>query len=127
MPVLMAAADILVSKAGPATITEACIAGLPVILYDAIPGQETGNVDYVVQNQIGIYAPSSAEVAAAARAWLAEGPAGLKRRSDTARALARPEAVFDIAEEVWQHAQLPRIPAGRREFLELPKFLSARS
>ncbi|MBL8121064.1 MAG: galactosyldiacylglycerol synthase, partial [Anaerolineae bacterium] len=55
MPVLMAAADILVTKAGPATISEACIAGLPQILYDAIPGQETGNVEFVVQNNAGVF------------------------------------------------------------------------
>lgn len=36
MPQLMDAADIIVTKAGPATITEAAIAGLPMILMDAI-------------------------------------------------------------------------------------------
>ncbi|HML24786.1 MAG TPA: hypothetical protein PKD09_24240, partial [Aggregatilinea sp.] len=36
-------------------------------------------------------------------AWLAEGSQGLARRSDAARALGRPHAAWDIAEEI--HAQ----------------------
>jgi len=109
MPVLMAAADILVTKAGPATISEACIAGLPMILYDAIPGQETGNVDFVVNNGAGVFAPSAHEVTTAMREWLAEGAAGLKRRSDNARRIGHPDAVWDIADEVWQHAHKPLV------------------
>ena len=114
MPVLMAASDILVSKAGPATISEACIAGLPVILYDAIPGQETGNVEYVVENNAGIYAPSPTEASEAVAKWLGEGPEGLKRHSDSARRLGRPNAVWEIADEVWEQAQKPLIPTNRR-------------
>lgn len=114
MPVMMAAADILVSKAGPATISEACIAGLPVILYDAIPGQETGNVDFVVQNGAGVFAPTAPELTQTIKEWLAEGTAGLKRRSDNARRLGRPNAVWEIADEVWTYAQQPRIVNKRR-------------
>lgn len=114
MPVMMAAADILVSKAGPATISEACIAGLPVILYDAIPGQETGNVDFVVQNGAGVFAPTAPELTQTIKEWLAEGPAGLKRRSENARRLGRPNAVWEIADEVWTYAQQPRIVNKRR-------------
>jgi 1,2-diacylglycerol 3-beta-galactosyltransferase len=117
MPRLMAAADILVTKAGPATISEACIAGLPMILYDAIPGQETGNVDYVVDNGAGVFAPTAYLVANAVADWLAEGPNSIQRRSDSARRLARPNAVWDIADEVWTWAHRPRIPTRRRNSL----------
>ncbi len=118
MPRLMSAADILVSKAGPATICEACIAGLPMILYDAIPGQETGNVDYVVTNHAGVFAPSPQEVGDAAQQWLAEGPAGLRRRSENARRIGRPNAVYDIADEVWEYAHKPPVPTNRRSILK---------
>ncbi|HEX3052308.1 MAG TPA: glycosyltransferase, partial [Aggregatilineaceae bacterium] len=37
MSEFMAGADILITKAGPATISEACIAGLPMILSGAVP------------------------------------------------------------------------------------------
>lgn len=118
MPRMMAAADILVTKAGPSTISEACIAGLPLILYDAIPGQETGNVDYVVDNDAGVYAPNPREVGEAVRSWLGEGAEGLKRRSQNALRIARPNAVFEIADEVWQYAQQPRIANERRKLLQ---------
>ncbi|MBK8020373.1 MAG: glycosyltransferase [Chloroflexi bacterium] len=113
MPRLMAASSILVSKAGPATLCEACIAGLPMILFDAIPGQETGNVDYVVDNKAGVFAPTPRNVADAAEAWLSEGPAGLKRRSENARRIAHPNAVWDIADEIWQYAHQPRLATNR--------------
>lgn len=114
MPRLMAAADMLVTKAGPATISEAAIAGLPLILFDAIPGQEEGNVDFVMENDAGVYAPSPKQVADAAQAWLAEGAEGLRRRSEAARRIARPNAVWDIADEVWEYAHKPAIKTNRR-------------
>ena len=57
MPDFMAAADILVTKAGPGTICEAFIAGLPLIIYSRMPGQEDGNVFYVVDQKAGVWAP----------------------------------------------------------------------
>jgi 1,2-diacylglycerol 3-beta-galactosyltransferase len=117
MPVIMAGADILVTKAGPATICEACIAGLPVILYDAIPGQETGNIDFVVRSNAGIFAPTARAVTEAVAGWLAEGAQGLQRRSENARSLGRPNAVWEIADEVWQYAQMPPIHNPHRPSL----------
>jgi len=114
MPVVLSATDILVTKAGPATISEACIVGRPLILYDAIPGQETGNVDWVVEHGIGVFTPDPREIGATLGAWLAEGPEGLQRRAQRARAQARPNAVFEIAAEIWQQAQQgPRATRGR--------------
>ncbi|HLV36105.1 MAG TPA: glycosyltransferase [Spirillospora sp.] len=113
MPVILAATDILVTKAGPASITEATIAGVPMILYDAIPGQETGNVDFVVSNEIGAFAPTPRQIGDTVTRWLAEGPEGLHRRSQRARAFSRPNAVFDIAAEIWQYAQSAPILTDR--------------
>jgi len=112
MPELMAAADILVTKAGPGTICEACIAGLPMVLSGAIPGQEEGNVTYVVEHGAGVFAPHATSVAETVSAWLDEGPAGLARRSEKAHALGRPNAVWEIAEEV--HIQAQREPIRTR-------------
>jgi len=114
MPGLMAATDILVTKAGPATISEACIAGVPMILYDAIPGQETGNVDYVTENNVGVFASSSYAVSDTVDQWLSEGEEGLRRLSENARRLGRPGAVHDIADEIWDYAHHGPIPTNRR-------------
>ena len=107
MPELMAAADILVTKAGPATICEACIAGLPMVLSSAVPGQEDGNITYVVENGAGDYAPSARQVADTVGAWLAEGKSKLARLSENAQRLGRPNAVWEIAEEIHAQAQIP--------------------
>ncbi len=113
MPRVMAASDIVATKAGPSTICEAAIAGVPVILYDYIPGQEDGNVSHVVDNHAGVFAPTSEEVAAAVEAWLANGGVLLREYVAGARAIARPNAVYEIADEVWAQAQQPFVPKVR--------------
>lgn len=108
MPDLLAAADILVTKAGPTTVSEACAAGVPLVLSGAVPGQEDGNVTHIVDHHAGAYAPGAKRVAATVAAWLAEGSVGLARRAENARRLARPDAVWDVAQEIhWQAQQAP--------------------
>jgi len=114
MPQFMAAADVLVTKAGPATISEAFIAGLPLILSGAIPGQEDGNVRLVVENDAGAFAPSPQLVADTVAQWLTEGREALEKRAERARKIARPDAVWEIAEEVWQAAQGAPVTVDRR-------------
>lgn len=105
MPQLMDAADIIVTKAGPATICEAAIAGLPMILMDAIPGQEDGNVTHVVDNNAGAWCPEPEQVAKVMKEWLTEGKDGLKRRAANAKSIARPDAVWEIVDEVMKWAK----------------------
>jgi 1,2-diacylglycerol 3-beta-galactosyltransferase len=62
VPELMKASDLLVTKAGPGAIAEASIAEVPVVVYDFVPGQERGNLDYVRTNGIGVVALTAAEV-----------------------------------------------------------------
>ena len=63
IPELMRTSDLLVTKAGPGTLAEANAAQLPVVVYDYIPGQERGNVEFVRHNGIGDVAiHSTAEV-----------------------------------------------------------------
>ena len=62
VPELMRAADLLVTKAGPGTIAEASVAEVPVVVYDYVPRQERGNLDYVRTNGIGVVALTTAEV-----------------------------------------------------------------
>jgi len=70
MPDFMRAADAIVTKAGPGTIAEAQTAGLPIILYARLPGQEDGNVSFVRQTGSGVWAPTPPRVIAALREWL---------------------------------------------------------
>ncbi len=71
IPEYMRAVDLLVTKAGPGTLAEANAAQLPVVVYDYIPGQERGNVDFVRRNDLGAIALRSAsEVVRAVRSLI---------------------------------------------------------
>lgn len=48
MPAWMGTADILISKAGGITVSEAMASELPLLIYRPIPGQEEANVRYLV-------------------------------------------------------------------------------
>lgn len=96
MPEFMRAADIMVTKAGPGSISEAFICGLPIVLYSRLPGQEDGNVDYVVEGGAGVWAPRAADARAILRHWVAD-PRARAEVADASARLARPDAARQIA------------------------------
>ncbi|MDX1600686.1 MAG: glycosyltransferase [Anaerolineales bacterium] len=106
MPMMMQAATLLVTKAGPGTITEALNAGLPMVLYSRIPGQEEGNVDYVSEKAVGVWAPGPQATAAAVRRWLNDKE-GLEEAAETCRRIARPRAAVEIAETLIANLDQP--------------------
>ena len=105
MPEYMNAADILVSKAGPGTITEALNIGMPIVLYSRLPGQENGNVDYLVSEGAGIWAPTPESIISALQSWLAE-PEQLDQAAHNARRLANPQAARQIARTLAEMLQI---------------------
>ena len=100
MPEYMNAADILVTKAGPGTISEALACGLPMVLNSRIPGQEDGNVRYVVEEGAGRWAPGTERTARAVRRWIAN-PKLRESAADSCKRIARPQAADDIADLIW--------------------------
>ncbi|KAL9249027.1 Monogalactosyldiacylglycerol synthase 2, chloroplastic-like protein [Drosera capensis] len=96
----MGACDCIITKAGPGTIAEALIHGLPIILNDYIPGQEKGNVPYVVDNGAGVFTRSPTETAMIVAEWFSTNTAELNRMSENALKLAKPEAVFEIVRDM---------------------------
>jgi 1,2-diacylglycerol 3-beta-galactosyltransferase len=96
MPEFMQASDILITKAGPGTISEAFIAGLPLILYSKMPGQEDGNVGYVTNQGAGIWAPNPDQLVECLINWI-NHPEELKMVALRSTQLAKPNASRDIA------------------------------
>ena len=96
MPDFMRAADFIVTKAGPGTIAEALIADLPIILYAKLPGQEDGNVDFVVSEGVGVWAPEPLMVVRALTRWICR-PIERRKVIDNCRRAARPDASRQIA------------------------------
>jgi 1,2-diacylglycerol 3-beta-galactosyltransferase len=95
----MVAADVLVSKAGPGTIAEAAAVGLPIMLTSFLPGQEAGNVDFVLENGFGDYCDDPVMIGEEVSCWL-QDPDLLKGMSLKAQATGRPDAAADIVKEI---------------------------
>ncbi len=102
---LMLAADFIVCKAGGLIVSEALAAGLPLLLVEAIPGQEEGNVDYVTQGGAGRLVESPLQALETICHWLEDGRAGLAEQGARARALGKPQAAYQVAELAWNAAQ----------------------
>jgi 1,2-diacylglycerol 3-beta-galactosyltransferase len=105
MPDFMRAADVLVTKAGPGTIAEALNAGLPIILYAKLPGQEDGNVSFVVNERLGVWAPSPDQVLKVLTRWVRE-PDVREGYAANCRRAARPEAARQIARAIGEVLEL---------------------
>jgi 1,2-diacylglycerol 3-beta-galactosyltransferase len=58
MEELMAASDIIVTKAGPGTLMEALAMRRPVIVTQAVGMQERGNIDFVLNYELGAFCPT---------------------------------------------------------------------
>ncbi|KAF8400476.1 hypothetical protein HHK36_013774 [Tetracentron sinense] len=101
----MGACDCIITKAGPGTIAEAMIRGLPIILNDYIAGQvnylfEVGNVPYVVESGCGKFSKSPKEIANIVAQWFGPKADELKVMSQNALKLSRPDAVFKIVHDL---------------------------
>lgn len=99
MPDWMGAADLIITKAGPSTIAEALVVGLPILLCSFIPGQEEGNVPFVVEQGAGVYVEKPTEIARRVAEWLRPGNPMLVDMAARARALGRPSAADEVVEE----------------------------
>ena len=94
----MAASDCVITKAGPGTVAEALICGLPILLSGFIPGQEEGNVSYVVENGVGTYCDVPDGIAEIVSGWV--GGSEQAQMSARARSLGRPRSAYDIVDEI---------------------------
>jgi processive 1,2-diacylglycerol beta-glucosyltransferase len=62
VPLFMAAASCLISKAGGITVSEALAAEVPIIIYKALPGQEELNRDFLAREGAALSARNLAEL-----------------------------------------------------------------
>lgn len=92
---LMRAADLLITKPGALTISEAFVLGLPMLLHDPIPGPETENAVYATRHGAAVWLHPGEKLAPAVQELFAEGC--LQAMSERALACARPEAAQKIA------------------------------
>ena len=95
MEELMAASDVMVTKPGGLSVTEALANHLPLVFFSAIPGQEAGNVRVLAANGIGLSGMPLRDLAS--EVWgLSASPLSLENARQKTKALAKPNSVGDI-------------------------------
>lgn len=93
---LMQASAILVTKPGGLTLSEAARCGLPVVMFDGIPGPETLNAERFASAGAGLFTRDAGEAAAAVERLLLDERARAEM-SSRSRKLARPRATEEVA------------------------------
>jgi processive 1,2-diacylglycerol beta-glucosyltransferase len=94
----MAAADLLVGKAGGLTTSEALARALPMAIVEPIPGQESRNADHLLEAGVAVRC-NNLPAAPWKIAGLLEGPEKLAAMKRAAAEMARPDAARVIVED----------------------------
>lgn len=109
---MMRASDAVICKAGGLIVTESLACGKPMMLIDLIPGQETGNAEYVIQGGAADLAETPLEVLEILSHWMQNSGALLAERGANAVRLGKPEAAYRVADLMMEAAD--RGPVSRR-------------
>lgn len=92
---LMSAANLVVSKPGGLTTSETLARGAGMVIVNPIPGQESRNSDFLLENGAAIKANNLATLAHKVTRLLRD-PERLATLKANARHLGRPRAAFDV-------------------------------
>jgi processive 1,2-diacylglycerol beta-glucosyltransferase len=96
----MAASDLLISRAGGGTVAEALNSGLPMLVFDAPPGDERRICNFVEKEwQTGFWVKHPGELSARIKQLLTRKEEVERLRSN-ARRQAHPHAARDVAEAI---------------------------
>jgi processive 1,2-diacylglycerol beta-glucosyltransferase len=98
---LMAIADLIITKPGGLTTSEALAMGKPLFILNPIPGQEAANSDFLLER--GAAAKANRVEDLPFRVGQLTGSKKLSEMAKAAKALGRPHAAQVICEEVLRH------------------------
>ncbi len=104
---IVAASDLVISKAGGLIVSEVLARGTPMVIIDPIPGQEEWNADVVAGAGAGIQLRMPETVPPAAL-YLLSQPERLELMRRQARLIGRPRAAMDVAGHVLEGLAAPR-------------------
>lgn len=96
---LMSAADLLITKPGGLTSSEALAAELPMVIMRPLPGQEIRNTQYLVKEKTAILAKKKKDLARAVDSLFAN-PKDMAKLRAHAKALKKPDAAHDAARHI---------------------------
>lgn len=94
---LMAASDVIITKAGGLTVSESLAIGRPLIIYRPIPGQEQDNTKYLTMAGAAVSAENWHQFLETMEELLST-PETLRQMGEISKRLGRPHAARDIAQ-----------------------------
>ncbi len=107
MPALLMDNDLLISKAGGATVQESIAACCPIILSQVVPGQEEGNARLILENESGALCETTQAVIDQVDQALANNAQLLQQWTENSARLSRPDAAIQAARFVLDFASQP--------------------
>ena len=109
---LMAISDLIISKPGGLTTSEALAMGKPIFVLNPIPGQEAANSDFLLEHGAAAKANRVEDLPYRLEKLL--GSSKLFEMAAAARQLARPDAAVQICEAVRERLERTREAAAER-------------
>lgn len=95
VPSLMAASDLLITKPGGLTASEAMAMGLPIVIISPIPGQEKRNARYLINSGMAVQL-NRGDYLEGVLSQLLESPVRLSHMREIAALKAKPGAAADL-------------------------------
>jgi processive 1,2-diacylglycerol beta-glucosyltransferase len=93
---LMDISDLLITKPGGMTVSEALVKGLPIFIISPIPGQEEGNASFLIRSGVANKIDSFSNLVNTL-SQVTNDPSSLKTMRENSRELGKPHSAHDIA------------------------------
>ncbi|MBE3554252.1 MAG: UDP-N-acetylglucosamine 2-epimerase [Thermicanus sp.] len=107
---LMAASDVIVTKPGGLTTSEAIALEVPMILYRPLPGQEEENAQFLLDTGVAVMATTTSELVRQVNRLL-DKPDLLQEMKEKERQLSLKEAAFLATEEILSTMRVKKTPS----------------
>jgi len=93
---LMDISDLLITKPGGMTVSEALVKGLPIFIISPIPGQEEGNASFLIRSGVASKIDNSSQLVEVL-SQVANDPVTLNKMRENSKFLGKPYSSSDIA------------------------------
>ncbi len=104
MPELMEASDVMIAKSGGSTTTESLTKGIPMIVLEPIPGQETRNADLLKISSTSFFIHEPKQIVLIMK-QIFEHPTLMKSKQREIARLAKPDAADSLVAFASQEAR----------------------
>jgi processive 1,2-diacylglycerol beta-glucosyltransferase len=103
MEEFLSVADLVITKPGGLTTSEALALGKPILIFNPIPGQEAANSDFLLEHGAAVKVNALEDIPFRLQKLL--GSAKLAEMAKSARSLGKPTAATTVCTEVLAHLE----------------------